>query len=132
MGFNNPRRSNSIWLLAHNKGDDKYKSAVQQLSITFPLVNTTGVKQTISFPEIGDQRQGIVSLDLKAISNEGARVSYYVKEGPAIVEGSRIFFTKIPPRTKFPVKVSIVAWQYGIAGTLRSAEPVEQSFYIIK
>jgi hypothetical protein len=39
-------------------------------------------------------------------------------------------FTPVPPRAKFPVRVTVVAWQYGrsAAPKLKSAEPVERSF----
>ena len=70
------------------------------------------------------------SLSLKATSDYGLPVSYYIKEGPAEIEGDQIVFTPIPPRSKFPVKVTVVAWQYGIAGKVQTAEPVERSFYI--
>jgi hypothetical protein len=43
MGFNNKKRSNAIWLLAHNEGDEHYKSAVQQFELKFPLQNTQGI-----------------------------------------------------------------------------------------
>ena len=56
----------------------------------------------------------------------------YVKEGPAELQDNRLVFTKIPPRSKFPVKVTVVAWQYGIAGQVQTAEPVERSFFITK
>ncbi len=131
LGFNNTKRSNDIWLLAHNNGDEKYKSAVQQLDLRFPLFNKEGNPQSIDFPEIKDVSQTIKKVELKAKSSVGANVSYYVKEGPAIIEGNILNFTQIPPRTKFPVKVTIVAWQYGIADKLQSAVPVEQSFYIL-
>ena len=72
------------------------------------------------------------SLSLKATSDCGLPVSYYIKEGPAEIEGDQIVFTPIPPRSKFPVKVTVVAWQYGIAGKVQTAEPVERSFYILK
>ena len=39
MGFNNPKRSNDIWLLASNNGNGHYKSAVQQINMRFPIVN---------------------------------------------------------------------------------------------
>jgi hypothetical protein len=31
-----------------------------------------------------------------------------------------------------PIKVTVVAWQYGIIGKVQSAEPIEQSFWIEK
>lgn len=130
MGFKNQKRSNSIWLLAHNDGDDTYKSAVQQLEIKFPLKNIQGTAQSIAFDVIPNQKKGIRSINLNGLSSANLPVSYYVKEGPAYVENGRLIFTKIPPKTKFPIKVTVIAWQYGIAGKIQSAEPVEQRFEI--
>lgn len=67
-----------------------------------------------------------------AQSDCGLPVYYYIKEGPAEVKDGQIVLTQIPPRTKFPVKVTVVAWQYGIRGKIQTAEPVERSFYIVK
>ena len=58
VGFNSPKRSNDIWLLAHNAGDNKHKSSVQQLNMRFPLVNKEGTGQEISFPLLKSQRRG--------------------------------------------------------------------------
>lgn len=134
MGFNNPKRSSDIWLLASNKGDAGYKSTVQQLDMHFPLKNKEGKEQHITFPAIRDQKEGIAVLNLNAISDANVPVYYYVKEGPAFINKDEVRFTAIPPRTKFPVKVTVVAWQYGNSNEpkLQSAEPVEQSFYITK
>jgi hypothetical protein len=132
LGFNNPKRSNDIWLLAHNKGDQHYKSAVQQLDIRFPLENKEGVAQEIHFPSLEKMKAGARSIPLNATSTVGLPVYYYVKEGPAYIEGSRLVLTKIPPRAAYPVKVTVVAWQYGIAGRYRSAKPVEKSFYVTR
>lgn len=130
LGFNNTKRSNDIWLLAHNIGDEKYKSAVQQFHLRFPVTNKEGKPQTIDFGRISNLKSGAKKIELNAKSSIGAKVSYYVKEGPAHLEDNMLYFTKIPPRTKFPIKITVVAWQYGIAGELQSAEPVGQSFYI--
>ena len=64
-------------------------------------------------------------------SDCGLPVYYYVKEGPAEIEGNKLVFTRIPPRSKFPLKVTVVAWQYGLAGEVQTAEPVERSFSFI-
>ena len=71
---------------------------------------------------------------LRATSDAGAPVYYYVREGPAEVEGDTLRFTKLPPRAKFPVRVTVVAWQYGrsLEPKLQSAAPVEQSFFVIR
>ncbi|MES2775579.1 MAG: hypothetical protein V4722_15495 [Bacteroidota bacterium] len=132
LGFNNPKRSNDTWLLAHNKGDATYKSAVQQLDMHFPLVNKEGASQKIEFDKLANVGQSVKEIALNAVSSAKVPVCFYVKEGPAIVKNNKLEFTKIPPRTKFPVKVTVVAWQYGKSGALQSAEPVEQSFYITR
>jgi hypothetical protein len=76
IGMNNPKRSNDIWLLAAHSGDKKYKSAVQQANIRFPLQNTEGIEQQISFPAIGDKKEGIKTLQLTATSTSGMPAYY--------------------------------------------------------
>ena len=60
-------------------------------------------------------------------------VYFYIKEGPAIIKDGKLVFTKIPPRSQFPIKVTVAAWQYGRDSEpkIKSAEPVEQTFYIL-
>jgi hypothetical protein len=126
------RRAGDIWLLAEHPGDTKYKSAVQQALLKIPLQNKDGAEQHITFPKIFDAKAGTKTLRLNATSDAGATVYYYVREGPAEIDGDTLHFIKIPPRAKFPVKVTVVAWQYGRVDEpkLKSAEPVERTFYI--
>jgi hypothetical protein len=134
MGFNNPKRSNDIWLLAKNDGDDKYKSCVQQLNMRFPLFNKEGKSQRIIFPALSNIKVGTTLLKLNATSTANVPVYYYVKEGPAEIKGNVLSFTTIPPKAKFPMRVTVVAWQYGtsLEPKLQSAEPLEKTFYIVK
>lgn len=84
-----------------------------------------------SFPGLEDVKAGSAPVKLKAVSDRGLPVHYYVKEGPARIQGNDVLeFTPISPRSRFPMKVTVVAWQYGIAGEVQTAEPVERSFYI--
>lgn len=76
-------------------------------------------------------KKGTETISLHATSDCGLPVYYYVKEGPAEIEGNKLVFTRIPPRSKFPLKVTVVAWQYGLAGEVQTAEPVERSFSFI-
>jgi hypothetical protein len=130
-----------IWLWASQPGDDKYKSIVQQATVHVQP-NTIGTDQHITFPPIPDQKigemgkpgQGIV---LGATSDSGMKVYYYVREGPAeISEGktTTLLFQPIPPRSKFPVEVTVVAWQWGRTGDapVKTATPVERTFFIVK
>lgn len=132
LGFNNAKRSNDIWLLAHNKGDRQYKSTVQQLNMRFPLANKSGEPQIINFNAIPNVKTGTKLIKLDAKSSANVKLEYYVKKGPAYLEDNVLHFTKTPPKTKFPVLVTVVAWQYGVSGKLQSAQPVDQSFYITK
>lgn len=132
IGMDNSKRTCDIWLLAANEGDSRYKSAVQQCNIRIPYRNTKGKRQYILFPGMEDVKEGVEAVSLEAVSDCGLPVYYYVKEGPAELQGNKLVFTKTPPRSKFPIKVTVVAWQYGIAGQVQTAEPVERSFFIKK
>lgn len=130
MGMYNKRRTGDIILLASSDGDSRYKSAVQELSFRIPYRHTEGKRQCILFPGLPDVTLETKVLPLNAISDCNLPVYYYVKEGPAEVVDGELVFTKIPPRSKFPLKVTVVAWQYGLAGEVQTAEPVERSFWI--
>ena len=130
IGMDNPKRSGSVTLVASHPGGKKYKGAVQELVMNVPLRLTEGERQSILFPSLDDVRNGTESVALGAKSDRGLPIHYYIKEGPAEVEGNILRFTPIPPRAKFPIKVTVVAWQHGIAGKIQTAEPVERSFYI--
>jgi hypothetical protein len=128
------RRMGDIWLVAKHPGDAKYKSVVQQALMKIPFRLTEGTEQKITFPIIPGQKGGTKSVKLNATSDADVPVYYYVREGPAEMDGDVLKFTKIPPRTKYPVKVTVVAWQYGRTSEskLKSAEPVERTFLIAK
>lgn len=125
-------KSYELVFAATHPGDAEYKPAVQQAHMSVPARNTQGAEQHISFPEIPDQNTETKSLKLNAVSDANVPVHYYVREGPAEIDGDALVFTKIPPRAKHPVKVTVVAWQYGRSAEpkLKSAEPVERTFLI--
>ena len=132
MGLDNPKRTGGICLMASVKQDHKYRSAVQQVEIRIPYRNKEGIPQSIIFPKLSDVKASVKEISLKGTADSGLPVYYYVKEGPAEIKGDKLALTKIPPRAKFPVKVTVVAWQYGRSGEpkVQTAEAVEQSFYI--
>ena len=134
MGLDNPKRTGDVWLMAENPGDKEYKSVVQQANFRIPMKNLKGAEQKIAFPKISDLPVETKSISLSATSSSGMPVYYYIKEGPAEIDGTTLKLTQIPPRTKFPVKVTVVAWQWGrsTAPEIQSAESLIQSFYITK
>jgi len=131
-GFSNTRRGGDIWFVATQPGDQTHKSAVQQALLRVPLANTTGRDQAIVFdlpPTVSLRTTGGV-LPLTATSDRGLPVRYYVKRGPAEIDGSVLRFTPIPRSAKRPMKVTVVAWQFGLAGKIRSAAPIERTLLL--
>lgn len=118
---------------ATHPGDAQYKPAVQQGQMIAPAANKEGAEQVITFEKIPDVKRKVTAVKLQATSSASLPVYFYVKEGPALIEEGKLQFTKVPPRSKWPVKVTVVAWQYGrsAAPRIRSARSVEQSFLII-
>jgi hypothetical protein len=127
-------RNYELVFAATHPGDTEYKPAVQQAHMFIPARNTEGMEQHIMFSEIPNQKFGTKSLKFNATSDANVPVYYFVREGPADIDGDILKFTPISPRAKYPVKVTVVAWQYGrsIEPKLKTAEPVERTFYIVK
>ncbi|MGN6625156.1 MAG: hypothetical protein ACTHLN_00930 [Tepidisphaeraceae bacterium] len=121
----------TIVLVAVHPGDGDYKRAVQQAVIPISK-NAQGRDQVIDFAPIADQVAGAGAVRLTATSSAGLPVRYYVREGPAEVVGDQLQLLPIPPRAKFPVKVTVIAWQWGRAAEpkVMTAELVERSFLI--
>jgi hypothetical protein len=129
------RRGNDAWVVAIWPGGGGYKRAVQQAVMRIPRRNDKGVDQTITFPEIQAQRAGGPPVKLAAVSTSGLPVRYFVREGPAEVsDDGMLAITPIPPRAKFPVKVTVVAWQWGrsIEPKFKTAELVERTFHVTR
>jgi hypothetical protein len=132
--FLGDRRGNEAWLVAVWPGDGTFKRAVQQSMLPIPRRLTEGRAQKIDFPRIEDQKRDVKSLKLKATSDSGLPVSFFVREGPAEIEGDEIKFTAIPPSARFPIKVTIGAYQFGKTAEpkFQSASPVFREFFIEK
>jgi hypothetical protein len=132
--FLGDRRGNEAWLAAVWPGDQVFKRAMQQSVLRIPGRNKDGAAQQITFVVPATVRAGTPALRLMAKSDSGLPVRYFVREGPAEIDGDTVKFTSLPPRTKYPVTVTIVAWQFGRATDpkVQTAEPVEKSFVIVK
>jgi hypothetical protein len=94
--------------------------------------NRNGRQQTISFDPILDRPRGAKEVQLRASSDSGLPVRFFVRSGPAEIHGDRLVFTPIPPRCKMPVTVTVAAWQWGRSSdpAIQTAEIVERSFKI--
>jgi len=113
---------------------DGYKEmAISQPAGVFVARNTIGNDNVITFPLAGDVNDTHKSIKLAATASSGLPVDYYVDSGPAEIDGDTLRFTPIPPRSKFPLAVRIVAWQWGTSAfpQIKSAEPVVVTFNIV-
>jgi len=124
----------NIMIMATQAGDVAYRRALQPAVVTIPPRLTLGQPQSIDFPVLQDQRAGTHTVALRARSSSGLPIQYYVMAGPAYADGDTLRFTEIPRRSRYPVKVTVVACQWGrtIAPLYQSAEPVTREFYVKK
>lgn len=131
MIFDRRRTIFSSMIFVRHPGDDEYRPSIQPFNVGSPY-NKSGSAQKITFPPIPDQASGAKGVELQATSDTGLPVDYYVIVGPATVSGKWLTFTGIPPRSRFPIKVTVMAYQYGrsMEPAVRTAQPVEQSFMI--
>lgn len=125
-------RGCDAWFLVSHPGDETYAKTVFPGEIKFKPRNEEGKEQLIIFEPIPDQPVHTKELSLTARVSSGLPAEYFVKSGPARIKDGKLIFTEIPPRSVFPVKVIVVAYQWGrsIAPLYKSAKPVEQSFNI--
>ncbi|QEM08414.1 hypothetical protein DIU31_028060 [Mucilaginibacter rubeus] len=129
--WENPH-SYELWFAATHPGDADYKPAVQQALMPVPPGNTDGKEQHITFLPIQNQKKNAGGIKLNAASDAHVPVGFYILDGPAELSGNTLTITAIPPRSRFPVKVTVVAWQYGNSHEpkLQTAMPVQQTFLI--
>lgn len=132
--FLGDRRGNEAYLAAVWPGDKVFKRAIQQSVLRIPGRNDKGSPQRITFDLPATLRYGTRELKLSAKSDSGLPVRYFVREGPAEIDGDTVKFSQLPPRTQFPVTVTVVAWQFGRATDpkIQTAEPVEKTFTLVR
>jgi len=121
-------------ILAFSPGDAVYRFAEQQGRVNLPERLTKGKEQKIAFAEIGAVRVGGPPVKLKAASDAGLAVRFCVESGPAAVEGDTLKIAQVPRRAAFPLKITVLAYQYGSAvePLVGSAEPVKQVISVDK
>ena len=124
-------KSGATYFIVKTEGDNVYRTSVEPGQLTI-MANDKGLPQTILFDIIKDVTIGTKKIPLKAMASSQMPVSFFVKSGPAKIEGNQLVFTKIPPKTRFPIKVIVTAYQWGrnVEPKVQTAPFVEQSFYI--
>jgi hypothetical protein len=120
------KNGGASYIVARHEGDATTRRSVQPAHLKL-IENREGAPQTIAFPTLPDVPAATASLPLGATSDAGLPVSYFVVSGPAVVRGNRLIFTPLPPRAKFPVEVTVAAWQWG-----RPSEPKIQTAPVVR
>ncbi|MBM4034773.1 MAG: hypothetical protein FJ291_23765 [Planctomycetes bacterium] len=124
-----------VTFMAYSEGDaeHRYTEQVGMMPRGFAGLKA-GKDQTIIFPPIGDLKAGGAPVELKATSDAGLPVEYYVAYGPAEVADGKLRVAELPARASFPIAVKVVAWQFGRAlePLVKTATPVEQVLHIRK
>jgi hypothetical protein len=121
-----------LYLAVRQPGTDDVRSVVQPGQIPRSM-NSEGVAQKITFPTVSDVKAGTASVELKATTDSGLPVKYFVVAGPATIDGNKVVFTAIPPRAKLPLAVTIGAWQWGRYSDpkIKRADIVRQTFQVV-
>ena len=92
-----------------------------------------GSKQTIDFPKTENQKLGVKTLKLKASSDSGLPVPFFIVSGPVeLKDNDTLAFLPAPPRGEFSMRVIIGAYQCGrtIEPKIQSTRPTFQGCYI--
>jgi hypothetical protein len=118
--------NDNIMVLAYHPGDAQYSWTEQPCQIKYPRLLNEGKTQTLDFPALPAISRGSPSIELRAKSDAGLPVEFYVQSGPAELAGTSLHLTQIPARAKYPVKITVAAYQRGrlTAPQVKSAEPV--------
>ena len=125
--------SQATYLAVRQPGRESVRGIVQPGGVDLRGMNNEGKPQKISFDPIPDVKAGTESIQLKATSDSGLLVRFFVDAGPAIIQGDKLVFTKIPANAKFPLTVTVGAWQFGrwAEPKIKKADIVKQSFHIL-
>ena len=120
----------ATYMAVRQPGTADVRGVVQPAGINLREMNSEGKVQKITFDAIPDVKAGTASLPLKAVSDSGLPVRFFVDAGPAVIDGDKLVFTKIPAKAKLPLTVTVGAWQFGrwAEPKIKKADIVKQSF----
>lgn len=128
------RAGGPIYLALRKGGTNQVRGVVQPVHLELTAFrNSDGQPQKISFDTIPDVKASDRSIPVHAVSSSGLPVQFYVETGPAIVKDSKLLFTPIPPRARYPIEVTVVAWQWGTENPkVQTADQIKQKFQILR
>lgn len=124
--------ASATYFIVKQEGNKEYRQCIEPGRFILKP-NEEGETQQISFDSIPDIKAN-QRVFLHSFATSGMPVSLFVKYGPVKIVDNQLRITKIPLRAKFPIKVSIVATQWGRskAPAVKTAMQVERTFLITK
>jgi hypothetical protein len=130
--FHHDDEPGDIWIEEEHSGDQEFRHAVQPGKVTIPQRLNAGQPQVIVFEPIPDITPGTKTVKLQAHASSGLPVSYYINSGPAYVSGNEVRITAIPLKARYPVQITVTAYQWGraVPPLFQSALPVKHTFHI--
>ena len=124
-----------VTFMAYSAGDAvyRYTEQVGMMPRGFRGI-TRGKEQAITFPPVGNLKVNGGPVALKATSDAGLPVEYYVAYGPARVIDGTLKIAELPVRAAFPIRVQVVAYQFGrgVKPAVKTATPVAQTIRITR
>jgi hypothetical protein len=119
----------------YDQGNDKFASTGRTVQLNWNVKFPPGAaSQVITFPPIADAPLSTRQIELKATSSAGAPVSYFVQNGPGLIQGNEFVVTDIPAGAKKPIEVTIAACQVGVfknQAPVKTATTVYQTFHLL-
>ncbi len=105
------------YVALYREGNDTVAASVRNVRIDRTQSTIPGLQaQTISFPDVPPIAASTRYVLLQAKASSGMPVAYFVRSGPAIVVNNQLIITQIPEGSKFPIPISVAAYQVGRTG----------------
>lgn len=120
------------WIMAYEPGDANFRSADRPAHILIDIRNKRGEPQTITFDQPANISSDHSSIPLSASASSGLPVQFYIESGPAVIDGSTLRVLPVPPRSRYPVRILVSAYQWGRVGEhpVQSAGPVTRELFV--
>lgn len=124
-----------VTFMAYSEGDTEYRYTEQvgMMPRGFSGLKN-GKPQRITFAPLGNLKANSGPVQLNATSDAGLPLKFYVAHGPAWLTNGVLRIAELPARTRFPITLKVVAWQFGRGAVplVQTAVPVEQAIHIEK
>ena len=101
----------------YKEGNDTVAASLRNVRLDRTQSSLLGLKnQFITFPHVNNIDVNTRSVTLKATASSKLPVEYFVRSGPAVIVGNQLVITQVAEGTKFPVPITVGAYQVGTTG----------------